>query len=171
MDNNIKKFKTLYKEKISRPLINFSKDLERKFNNLLNINQNNLTEMDILVAGLDNSSQDKSKEIELESILILNLIPDKSKLNIYAVKTDLQVDNKPLKKISPNKVTEKVASIYGRKPQYHFMLGYEGFKGVINELNGVEIKVKEPLKIKELELNLNKGKNTLNGQEALNYAR
>ncbi|MFW5998466.1 MAG: LCP family protein [Halanaerobiaceae bacterium] len=173
--NNENSFKSMYREKFHQPWHEFSDSIEEKLDEFLNredINDKDLSRTDILIAGVDNSRVDNNDNMETDSIIIFSFYPEANKISVYAVNTNKIVKNKPLKTItSPGKLKDHISYIYDHKPEYFLFIGYDGFVKIIDELEGIEISIEQSLHIPELDLELEKGKNTLTGEEALNYSR
>lgn len=167
-------FNSIYREKFSEPWLDFRKSVEENLDDLFNEGsqeKGDLSQYNIMVAGVDNSRYDDESEFETDSIMIISFSPAQNKVEIYAIKTDLMVEDRPLRNITSPDLMDSVAEVYGEPIDYYFFAGYNGFTKIIDELNGIEVMLEDDLKVEGLELNLNKGKNTLTGKEALDYSR
>lgn len=64
-----------------------------------------------------------------------------------------------------------VNKLIGVESDLYLYLDYQGFEKIINELGGIEVELKQALKVPALGLDLKKGENLLSGKEALNFVR
>lgn len=128
-------------------------------------------EINLLVVGQDSEESVDKGTIQSDSILLVNLKPNNKKLNIITVPSHKKYNDKRLKEYNKEQLMEIMGSISDVKPNYYFVIDYNGFKNIVNLMSGIEVELEEDFKISELGLYLNEGKNLLSGQEALNYAR
>ncbi len=129
------------------------------------------TEINMIIIGQDNKESVENGEINSDSIMLANLNPEKSELNITVVPSNNVYDNKLLKGYSREELIDILEEYSGNRPNYYFVIDYEGFKNIVNLMSGIEVKLNEEFKVPELGLYLSEGENLLSGQEALNYAR
>jgi LCP family protein required for cell wall assembly len=127
--------------------------------------------VNVLIVGLDDRDSVEKGEIEADSIVLVRLEAEKKILTFTAIPPNTKIDDESLKKISPEKMSEKIEEVIGVEPEYYFAIGYKGFEKVVDELSGIEVNLEEPLKVPDLGLYLKEGKNLLSGKEALNYSR
>ncbi|SCF96875.1 transcriptional attenuator, LytR family [Streptomyces sp. Ncost-T6T-2b] len=59
----------------------------------------------------------------------------------------------------------------GIRIDHHMVVDFNGFKDMVDAVDGVEICLKEPINDKDAHLELPAGRQTLNGEEALGYVR
>ncbi|MFJ4964510.1 LCP family protein [Streptomyces sp. NPDC088729] len=64
-----------------------------------------------------------------------------------------------------------VERMTGIRIDHHMVVDFNGFKDMVNAVNGVEICLKEPIDDKDAHLRLPAGRQKLNGEEALGYVR
>ncbi len=128
-------------------------------------------EVSLLVIGQDNEESVDKGNVQSDSIMLVNLNPDNKKLNITAVPSHKEYEDKKLKEYNKEQLMEIIGSISDVQPNHYFVIDYKGFKNIVNLMSGIEIELEEDFKIPELGLYLKEGKNLLSGQEALNYAR
>ncbi|MFI7233773.1 LCP family protein [Streptomyces cyaneofuscatus] len=64
-----------------------------------------------------------------------------------------------------------VERLTGIRIDHHMVVDFNGFKGMVDAVDGVEICLKEPIDDKDARLELPAGRQTLNGEEALGYVR
>jgi|AntRauTorckE6833_2_1112554.scaffolds.fasta_scaffold03013_3 LCP family protein required for cell wall assembly len=135
--------------------------LEENFNTVINM----------LIIGQDNKESVENGEINSDSIMLVNLNPENSELNITVIPSNNVYDNKLLKEYSREELIDILGEHSGNIPNYYFVIDYEGFKNIVNLMSGIEVELNEDFKVPELGLYLSEGENLLSGQEALNYAR
>ncbi len=128
-------------------------------------------EVNLLVIGQDSEENVDKNTVQSDSIMLVNLSPNDRRLNIIAVPSHKKYKDKNLKEYNKDQLMEIMADISGIKPNYYFVIDYEGFKNIVNLMSGIEIELDEEFKVPELGLYLKEGTNLLSGQEALNYAR
>ncbi|MEV8635439.1 LCP family protein [Streptosporangium sp. NPDC051023] len=68
-------------------------------------------------------------------------------------------------------VWKTVESLTGVRVDHALEVDFSGFKGMVNALGGVEVTLPEPVNDPKAKLRLPKGKQTLNGDQALGYMR
>ncbi|MFE6771038.1 LCP family protein [Streptomyces fimicarius] len=64
-----------------------------------------------------------------------------------------------------------VEKMTGIRIDHHMVVDFNGFKDMVDAVDGVEICLKEPINDKDAHLELPAGRQTLNGEEALGYVR
>ncbi|MFI2358828.1 LCP family protein [Streptomyces anulatus] len=64
-----------------------------------------------------------------------------------------------------------VERMTGIRIDHHMVVDFNGFKDMVDAVDGVEICLKEPIDDKDAHLELPAGRQTLNGEEALGYVR
>ncbi|MGX1885995.1 LCP family protein [Streptomyces sp. NPDC055287] len=64
-----------------------------------------------------------------------------------------------------------VERLTGVRVDHHMVVDFAGFKGMVDAVNGVEICLKEPIEDDDALLRLPKGRQKLNGEQALGYVR
>ncbi|NEC67435.1 LCP family protein [Streptomyces sp. SID9727] len=64
-----------------------------------------------------------------------------------------------------------VEKMTGIRVDHHMVIDFNGFKDMVNAVDGVEICLKEPVDDKDAHLKLDAGRHTLNGEQALGYVR
>ncbi|MFW6389652.1 MAG: LCP family protein [Halanaerobiales bacterium] len=131
--------------------------------------------VNVLMMGMDDQESVGEGEINIDSLVLCQLNPDKNELKfVNIIKEDKLTTNFNSKDINSEKLQE-ITTIISEKANvdvdYYLSLSYKGFKNLVNNLDGLEINLNEDIKIPDLDLDLEKGANKLNGQEALNYAR
>ncbi len=64
-----------------------------------------------------------------------------------------------------------VERLTGIRVDHHMVIDFAGFKGMVDAVNGVEICLKEPIDDDDALLRLDKGRQKLNGEQALGFVR
>ncbi|HHX18097.1 MAG TPA: LCP family protein [Clostridium sp.] len=134
--------------------------------------------INLLAMGLD-ESEDRS-----DGIMLINFHPKSGKVNILSIARDTMVklNNGRRSKINAligmggeAKIIEKVEELIGMPVHYYLTMNFEGFREVIDLLDGVEIDVPFDMKYDDpyqnLYIRLNKGKQILDGEKAEQYLR
>ena len=134
--------------------------------------------INLLAMGLD-ESEDRS-----DGIMLINFHPKSGKVNILSIARDTMVklNNGRRSKINAligmggeAKIIEKVEELIGMPVHYYLTMNFEGFREVIDLLDGVEIDVPFDMMYDDpyqnLYIRLNKGKQILDGEKAEQYLR
>jgi polyisoprenyl-teichoic acid--peptidoglycan teichoic acid transferase len=134
----------------------------------------------VLLVGLD------SKEMKrgLSDTLMVALVdPQNKKVSLVSIPRDtrVQIAGRGLDKITHahnygiNSTIMTVEDFLDIKIDYYVQLNFDGFQSFINTLGGINIDVEKDLtfrdRITDTQFSLQKGKQRLNGIQALNYAR
>ena len=135
------------------------------------VEENFTTEINMLIIGQDDKDSVEDGKIYSDSIMLANLRPEDTELDITVIPSNNVYNDKFLKEYDRQEITEILEEKLENKPNYYFVIDYEGFKNIVNLMSGIEVELNEEFKVPELGLYLSKGKNLLSGQEALNYAR
>ncbi|MET9534555.1 LCP family protein [Streptomyces sp. NPDC006649] len=64
-----------------------------------------------------------------------------------------------------------VENMTGVRVDHYMVVDFNGFKGMVNAVDGVEVCLKKPVDDKDAHLKLPAGRQTLNGEQALGYVR
>ncbi|ADO76966.1 LCP family protein [Halanaerobium praevalens] len=158
------------KENDSGPL-NQASDQENNLNteqDLVNKLQENLN---LLFVGLDDKESVALGSVEADSIILISLNANKDEIKLKKIDEELNYKQKPLKKYKNQKLQTAVNKLIGVESDLYLYLDYQGFEKIINELGGIEVELKQALKVPALGLDLKKGENLLSGKEALNFVR
>lgn len=158
------------KENDSGPL-NQALDQENNLNteqDLVNKLQENLN---LLFVGLDDKESVALGSVEADSIILISLNANKDEIKLKKIDEELNYKQKPLKKYKNQKLQTAVNKLIGVESDLYLYLDYQGFEKIINELGGIEVELKQALKVPALGLDLKKGENLLSGKEALNFVR
>ncbi|MCX7711029.1 MAG: LCP family protein [Clostridia bacterium] len=136
-----------------------------------------LEPVNVLVLGLD------GEEVRSDVIILLNFSPVENKLNILSIARDtkVRVKNRTSKinaliHIGGEKlVAEKIRELTGLNVHYYITLNFEGFRKVVDTLDGVQMDVPIDMNYDDpdqnLHIHLKKGLQTLNGAKAEHLVR
>ncbi len=138
---------------------------------MANINNKVERDISILLLGLDDTNSVKKEKIETDSIVLLNYIAENESIKVKAYSPERKVNENKLKELTRSEIEEKIEDDNNEKIDYYFSVSYNGFVEFIDEINGININLDDDLKIGDLNLDLTKGENQLNGNETLNYLR
>jgi polyisoprenyl-teichoic acid--peptidoglycan teichoic acid transferase len=128
-------------------------------------------DLNILVVGLDDVESVEKGEIEADSLVLVKLRASEKELSFSLIPSDTKINEVAIKSLPVEELLEKINEVEGVKADYHFVISYNGFIKIIDELGGIDIKLDEALKVADLDINLKEGSNHLTGKEALNFSR
>ncbi|MFG2612871.1 LCP family protein [Streptomyces anulatus] len=135
--------------------------------------------------GRDNGGSQRS-----DTTILLHLAADRKSATAVSLPRDLMVEI-PSCRTDDDKETRKqftqfntafelggtactirtVERMTGIRIDHHMVVDFNGFKDMVDAVDGVEICLKEPIDDKDAHLELPAGRQTLNGEEALGYVR
>ncbi|MFD3792060.1 LCP family protein [Streptomyces cyaneofuscatus] len=151
----------------------------------------------ILLIGSDSRSGDNKKygrddggSQRSDTTILLHLAADRKSATAVSLPRDLMVEV-PKCRTGDDKETREqftqfnsafelggtactirtVERLTGIRIDHHMVVDFNGFKGMVDAVDGVEICLKEPIDDKDARLELPAGRQTLNGEEALGYVR
>lgn len=136
-----------------------------------------LKPVNLLVMGLD------EEQVRSDVLIVLNFDPNGGRLNVLSIARDtrVRVKNRTSKinaliKIGGEKlVMEKVEELTGLDIQYYITLNFEGFRRIVDALDGVEIAVPFNMNYEDpdqdLHIHLKKGVQVLDGKKAEQFVR
>lgn len=128
-------------------------------------------EINILVIGWgDEDDPIDYDNKKADAVVMIKLLTRENKLIVNSVPSYSAFNGKLYKDYNITYIRKKMEKQVD-SDLYYFTINYDGFKKIVNELSGIEVKLDRPLEIPELGLYLDEGKNLLSGKEALNYAR
>ena len=134
-------------------------------------NSNFKRDVNILILGLDDKESVKKGEIEANSIYVARLNGKENEITVAAVSPDEKIEDKYLKNFSLEDIQKTIEENNNIEIDYYFAMSYDGFKKIVDELSGIEVKLERQLEVPEMGLLLKEGKNLLSGKEALNFVR
>ncbi|MEV5262074.1 LCP family protein [Streptomyces anulatus] len=151
----------------------------------------------ILLIGSDSRAGDNSEygrddggSQRSDTTILLHLAADRKSATAVSLPRDLMVEI-PSCRTDDDKETRKqftqfntafelggtactirtVERMTGIRIDHHMVVDFNGFKDMVDAVDGVEICLKEPIDDKDAHLELPAGRQTLNGEEALGYVR
>ncbi|MYR96444.1 LytR family transcriptional regulator [Streptomyces sp. SID4937] len=151
----------------------------------------------ILLIGSDSRAGDNSKygrddggSQRSDTTILLHLAADRKSATAVSLPRDLMVEVPSCRtgddKESREQFTQfnsafelggtactirTVERLTGIRVDHHMVVDFNGFKDMVDAVDGVEICLKEPIDDKDAHLELPAGRQTLNGEEALGYVR
>lgn len=151
----------------------------------------------ILLIGSDSRSGDNKKygrddggSQRSDTTILLHLAADRKSATAVSIPRDLMVEV-PKCRTGDDKETREqftqfnsafelggtactirtVERLTGIRIDHHMVVDFNGFKDMVDAVDGVQICLKEPIDDKDARLELPAGRQTLNGEEALGYVR
>ncbi|MFW5988352.1 MAG: LCP family protein [bacterium] len=157
-------------EKINKSIKGFYDSSKSNVNRIItpDLDEN----INILIMGIDDVKSVTRGKIEVDALILVKLYPAQEKVDFYNILTEekpLFGENFTVEKAS--KLTSGIREDLNVNVENFVSISYEGFTKLVNNMNGVRIRVEEDFRVPSLELDLQKGKRTLTGEEALNYSR
>ncbi|MDJ0460359.1 LCP family protein [Streptomyces sp. H27-C3] len=156
-----------------------------------------LDAQNILLIGSDTRSgkgnskygQDEGSE-RSDTTILLHLAADRQSATAVSLPRDLMVEIPSCRRTDGTRSEEQFAQfnwafefggtactirtverLTGVRLDHHMVVDFDGFKGMVDAVDGVEICLSKPIDDKDAHLKLGKGLQTLNGEEALGYVR
>ena len=131
----------------------------------------------VLVLGVDERPESEEEGSRTDTIMLVRVVPESGDVKLLSVPRDLLV------KVAPG-VEDRINAAYnfggidqtitafeeysGVPVDHYAIVDFEGFKDVINAMGGVEVDVQDEIPPK---FEIEDGLQTLNGKQALYYAR
>ena len=131
----------------------------------------------VLVLGVDERPDSEEEGSRTDTIMLVRVIPDTGDVKLLSVPRDLLVEVEPGQEDRINAAynfggIEQTITAFeeysGVSVDHYAIVDFEGFKDVINAMGGVEVDVQDEIPPK---FELEDGLQTLNGKQALFYAR
>ncbi|MFP4135542.1 MAG: LCP family protein [Candidatus Acetothermia bacterium] len=153
------------------------------------LNQRNVNELvkqgekvNLLVLGIDHIEGTQARRSD--TMMVASIDPENNRASLVSIPRDLYVkypDGK-FRRINAayaidgaDLATEMVSNFLGVPLDFHMVVDYEGFREIVDLMGGVEITVDERLQYTDeaagLNIDIEPGKQTLDGQEAMGYVR
>ncbi|MDI3548436.1 MAG: polyisoprenyl-teichoic acid--peptidoglycan teichoic acid transferase [Halanaerobiales bacterium] len=156
---------------IKEGITNLAQTIKEGVSNI--VNPDLKEDVNILIIGLDDLESVTRGEIAADALVLAKLHPEDKKLDLINIITkdkvlNLDMNNKEEELID---LLDKMGKITSTEIDYYFTISYQGFTNLVDNLDGIEIALKEDLKVPGLNLDLKAGRNTLSGAEALSYSR
>lgn len=151
--------------------------------------------LNFLLMGVDNDSEREKTGLEgtrTDSLMLISLNTESEKLTVYSIPRDtttILYDDKGAPQEIANQYANKINAAYqfggeeatintvenlfdGIEIDYYATVNFISFKGIVDSIGGIEVDVPEDIYNRHLtEILVNKGKQTLNGSQALDMAR
>ncbi|MFG3406439.1 LCP family protein [Streptomyces sp. NPDC048142] len=151
----------------------------------------------ILLIGSDSRAGDNSEygrddggSQRSDTTILLHLAADRKSATAVSLPRDLMVEIPRCRTADDKETRERftqfnaafelggtactvrtVERMTGIRIDHHMVVDFNGFKDMVDAVDGVEICLKEPIDDKDAHLELPAGRQTLNGEEALGYVR
>lgn len=151
----------------------------------------------ILLIGSDSRAGDNSRygrddggSQRSDTTILLHLAADRKSATAVSLPRDLMVEIPACRAEDGKETRERFAQfnsafelggtactirtverLTGIRIDHHMVVDFNGFKDMVDAVDGVEICLKEPIDDKDARLELPAGRQTLNGEEALGYVR
>ncbi|MBT2401048.1 LCP family protein [Streptomyces sp. ISL-100] len=125
-----------------------------------------------------------------DTTILLHLAGDRKSATAVSLPRDLMVDIPSCRKPDGTRTKEQstqfnsafelggtactirtVERLTAVRVDHHMVIDFAGFKGMVDAVNGVEICLKEPIDDEDALLRLDKGRQKLNGEQALGFVR
>ncbi|MFF0568690.1 LCP family protein [Streptomyces sp. NPDC004041] len=125
-----------------------------------------------------------------DTTILLHLAADRESATAVSIPRDLMVEVPSCRTADDKKTRERftqfnaafelggtactirtVERMTGIRVDHHMVVDFNGFKDMVDAVDGVEICLKEPIDDEDAHLKLPAGRQTLNGEEALGYVR
>nr|WP_228991070.1 LCP family protein [Streptomyces sp. DH8] len=125
-----------------------------------------------------------------DTTILLHLAADRKSATAVSLPRDLMVEVPGCRTVDDKKSRERFAQfnsafetggtactirtverMTGIRVDHHMVVDFNGFKEMVDAVDGVEICLKKPIDDKDAHLELPAGRQTLNGEEALGYVR
>jgi LCP family protein required for cell wall assembly len=146
-----------------------------------NEKENKMKPFTLMILGVDSRGEKKSRS---DTIILSVVNPQTKKVTLISIPRDTRVEvpNHGYEKMNHTMflggvpmVDETLESFFGIPVQRYVTVDFEGFRRIVDELGGIEIDVKKRMRYRDptdgTDINLKPGLQTLNGEDALDYAR
>jgi len=153
------------------------------------LNQRNVNELvergervNLLVLGLDHIEGATARRSD--TMMVASIDPENNKASLVSVPRDLYLKypDEEFRRVNaayaidgPKLATEIVSNFLGVPIDFHLVVDYQGFKEIVDLMGGVQLTVEERLKYTDeaagLNIDIEPGQQTLDGQEAMGYVR
>ncbi|MGC5325299.1 LCP family protein [Brevibacillus sp. SYSU BS000544] len=142
--------------------------------------------VNILIMGVDRRELRPNEMPRSDSMMLVSIDPTSKTYTHFSILRDTYVEipgygksriNAALGQGGPELAMETVSQFTGLPVSYYAITDFEGFKGLIDAVGGVEIFVEKNMRYRDptdkgkYDINLKKGQQRLDGDKALQYAR
>lgn len=137
----------------------------------------------MLVMGVDERPDDPGRS---DTAMVVRLDPRKKEVTVLAIPRDsrVQIPGHGWDKFGhayayggPSLSLRTASNLVGRNIPYYAIVNFQGFKNIVNLLGGVSINVEKPMKYDDpydtppLHIDIKRGLQVLDGQQALHFVR
>jgi len=147
-----------------------------------NVNLDSKKPFAMLLLGVDGDTFSATRS---DTIMVAVVNPQKSKVSLLSIPRDLRVEipgeeghdkiNAAFSKGGVDLTAKTIEETFGIHTDYYATINFKGFQEMVDAIGGVEVDVEKDMtfsdRITKTQFSLNKGPQTLNGIQALNYAR
>ncbi|MBO8164026.1 MAG: LCP family protein [Brevibacillus sp.] len=142
--------------------------------------------VNILLMGVDSRERSLDEMPRSDSMIIVSIDPAAKTYDLFSVLRDTYVNipgygpsriNAALGHGGPSLAMQTVSEFAGLPIDYYVITDFEGFKGLVDAVGGVEFEVEkdmyyhDPADKGKYDINLKKGRQLLDGEKALQYVR
>ncbi|MTI60317.1 MAG: hypothetical protein FH762_10180 [Firmicutes bacterium] len=129
--------------------------------------------VNVLIMGFDDaaSSSESDGEINVDTMVLVKLDTVENNLSVVNIISDDKSVSEDIKEEELSNIMAEAGALTDTDIDYYFTVSYNGFKNLVDNLEGITIELDEDLKIPDLALDLHEGNNNLSGEETLNYVR
>jgi polyisoprenyl-teichoic acid--peptidoglycan teichoic acid transferase len=133
--------------------------------------------LNVLVLGVDERPDSEEEGSRTDTIMVVQVLPETGDIKLLSVPRDLLVEIEPGVEDRINAaysyggIEQTMSALQGYTGvtiEHYAVVDFEGFRGVINAMGGVEMDVEDEIPPK---YGIQDGLQTLNGAQALFYAR
>ncbi|WP_066952339.1 LCP family protein [Streptomyces lushanensis] len=140
--------------------------------------------------GNDKYGRDDSGSQRSDTTILLHLAADRQSATAVSIPRDLMVDIPSCRKPDGTRTTARFAQfnwafqfggtactvrtiekLTGIRVDHHMVVDFNGFKGIVDAVDGVDVCLKEPVDDIQAHLELPAGTQTLDGEQALGFVR
>ncbi|WP_456364066.1 LCP family protein [Priestia aryabhattai] len=147
-----------------------------------NVNLDSKKPFAMLLLGVDGDTFSSTRS---DTIMIAVVNPQKSKVSLLSIPRDLRVEipgeeghdkiNAAFSRGGVDLTAKTIEETFGIHTDYYATINFKGFQEMVDAIGGVQVDVEKDMtfsdRITKTQFSLNKGPQSLNGIQALNYAR
>ncbi|MFW6301601.1 MAG: LCP family protein [Bacillota bacterium] len=123
----------------------------------------------LVILGVDDLSE--KEESTFDFIGLIAFDADNLEVEFNIIPSRITYEDQELREFPRDELKSIITELTGYQIDYELILDYSGFQYYVEQLNGIELELANDFNVPELDLELTKGLNHLDGSEALNYAR
>ncbi|UFJ40920.1 LCP family protein [Brevibacillus humidisoli] len=142
--------------------------------------------VNILLMGVDSRERSLDEMPRSDTMLVVSIDPASKTYSLFSVLRDTYVEipgygssriNAALSHGGPSLAMQTISNFTGLPIDYYVITDFEGFKGLVDAVGGVEFEVekdmyyRDPADKGKYDINLKKGLQHLDGEKALQYVR